>query len=148
MSNLPCSDSYCPTGGYFEPARRVAVAELLLDEIHPRSRNLNIQNAYHYLEGDANTKPHRGARLHMIPEKTKRSLRRMRGRIAKYRRKRAEALRQLAGRSGTSSTPRSADRTLRHVDAAARRDGTRRLTRQELRVEAELRYATHELGLT
>jgi hypothetical protein len=84
----------------------------------------------------------------MIPEKTKRSLRRMRGRIAKYRRKRTEALRQIAGRSGTSSTLHSADRTLRHVDVAARKDSTRHPTRQELRVEAELRYATQELGLT
>ncbi len=84
----------------------------------------------------------------MIPEKTKRSLRRMRGRIASYRRKRVATLRNHAGRADTVSTTRSFDGSLRHQDEAARSDGSRRLTRQELRVEAELRYATHELGLS
>ena len=84
----------------------------------------------------------------MIPEKTKRSLRRMRRRIAKYRRDRVATLRNQAGRTGTETVTRPSDGTLRHQDEAARSDGSRRLTRQELRVEAELRFATHELGLS
>lgn len=84
----------------------------------------------------------------MIPEKTKRSLRRMRRRIASYRRQRVATLRNHTSRAGTVSATRAWDGSLRYQDEAARSDGSRRLTRQELRVEAELHFATHELGLS
>jgi len=84
----------------------------------------------------------------MIPEKTKRSLRRMRRRIANYRRQRVATLRNHTGQPDTIPVTRSVVSSLRHQDETVRSDGTRRLTRQELRVEAELRYATHELGLS
>jgi hypothetical protein len=81
----------------------------------------------------------------MIPEKTIRSLRRMRRRFATYRRKRVETMRNNTGRAVPTSQP--TERPLRHEVAVVHNDGRRRPTRQELRVEAELRYATHELGL-
>ena len=84
----------------------------------------------------------------MIPEKTVRSLRRMRRRIAGYRRKRVKTLRNNTGRPGMVSEPESPNRLLRREVEVTRSDGRRRPTRQELRVEAELRYATHELGLS
>jgi len=80
----------------------------------------------------------------MIPEKTKRALRRMRRRTASSRRRRVATLRNTAGRPTALAASRS---DLRAVDDAARSDGTRLPTRQELRVEAELEYATQELGL-
>ena len=84
----------------------------------------------------------------MIPEKTIRYLRRMLRRIDGYRRKRVKTLHHNTVRPGVVSEPESPDRLLRREVEVVRSDGRRRPTRQELRVEAELRYATHELGLS
>ena len=51
------------------------------------------------------------------------------------------------GSSDASSAARSMNRSHNPVDQKARDDGSRRLTRQELRIEAELQYAVNELGL-
>jgi len=83
----------------------------------------------------------------MIPEKTIRSLRRMRRRHASTRRKRIETMHNNAGETETFSVSQSMTGSRNHVDHKAHDDGSRRLTRQELRVEAELEYAVNELGL-
>lgn len=83
----------------------------------------------------------------MIPEKTKRSLRRMYRRHASTRRKRIETMHNHSGDSANLSASHSMSRSRGLVDETARDDGSRRLTRQELRVEAELQHAVTELGL-
>ena len=56
-------------------------------------------------------------------------------------------MRTQGGGTDTFSANRSMSRSRNHVDLRAHDDGSRRLTRQELRVEAELQYAVNELGL-
>lgn len=84
----------------------------------------------------------------MTSEKTKRSLRRMRRRKASYRRRRLASLRANTRQFGTRLAPRSMVRAMHQVEGTGRSDAGRVPTRQELRVEAELRLATRELGLT
>lgn len=85
--------------------------------------------------------------MQMDPEKTKRSLRRMYRRHASTRRRRIETIYNQNGDADTFSASGSMSRSHDRVDQKAYDDGSRRPTRQELRVEAELQYAVSELGL-
>jgi len=84
----------------------------------------------------------------MIPEKQNRAMRRLRRRNAARRAQRLTAIRSdVESRTVARTGLRSSTYPSRLISEAARDDGTRRPTRQELQWREKFYYAARELGI-
>ncbi|MBD3299299.1 MAG: hypothetical protein GF341_11630 [candidate division Zixibacteria bacterium] len=84
----------------------------------------------------------------MFPDKHVRAIRRLRRRNAKRRQRRLQTIQsEVESRAQSRWGIRSSSYPSRLIDAAAREDGARRPTRQELQVAEQFHHATRELGL-